>query len=178
MGCSCTFGLGVDDNDTISSQLSNLTGKEVINMGIIGSSNQFMLDNSLILKKIFGEPYGLIMLWTSTTRFPYYGFDKIRHIGFWDRNMSGETPNKYSNMFDNFYSEKSHEMITFNNILNATRNIWSDKTKYIEGTFFEDTAHYGKIDLFFETTDYGRDLMHPGVENIKLVAEKLNEKFK
>ena len=48
-GCSHTFGIGIDDDDTISSNLSKITNVPVINMGIGGTSIAFSFYNNLIL---------------------------------------------------------------------------------------------------------------------------------
>ena len=49
-GCSNVFGIGVDDTDTVSFNLSKLINRPVINMGCPGTSIKFSFHNNLILK--------------------------------------------------------------------------------------------------------------------------------
>jgi hypothetical protein len=173
IGCSCVFGVGVSDDETITHHLSKITGKNVINLGVGGSSNQFMLDTSLIMKRKYGNPYSLIVLWTGMDRLPYYGDNNLHHVGLWDHISSEHSVKKYKNIFENFYEEKGHEFITFFNISEAMRAIWEDKTKYFEASFFESSSHYGQLLDYFPFANTARDLLHPGSEDHKKTAEQI-----
>lgn len=174
-GCSCVFGVGVSDDETLTSQISKITGRNVINIGVPGGSNQFLLDTSLIMKRKFGNPYSVIVMWTATDRMPYYGDSVMYHIGLWNHSLLNDDDQHrhYKKMFDSFYLETGHENITFYNIVQAMRNIWEDKTKYFEGSYFEPTAHYGQLPDYFPFSNTGRDLLHPGPNDHKKTAEQL-----
>lgn len=183
LGCSCVFGTGVSEDETLSYYLSKLFNKDVINLGVSGSSNQFMLDTSIMLKKKYGIPFGIIMLWTSSARFPFYGFERLVHVGPWVYNdedtfdffksKKRTTPlSRYGEMFDLMYTEKSHEIITMHNIVESGRNIWMDRTLYYDGSHFPETASYLNID-FFPSNRLARDLLHPGREVNELTANKI-----
>lgn len=177
IGCSCVFGVGVSDDETITRYLSEITGKNVINLGVGGSSNQFMLDNSLIMKRKYGNPYSLIVLWTGMDRLPHYGNNGLAHIGIWNHTVN--EPNvdlvKYKKIFDNFYEDKAHESITFFNIVQSMRSIWEDKTKYFDASFFESSAHYGQLPDFFPFSNTARDLLHPGSVDNERTANEIVE---
>ena len=71
-GCSAVFGVGVDDADTISSQLSTLMNCPVINMGVGGSSITYALHNSIIfsLAEVFISSTTLVTLLLFMTTLP------------------------------------------------------------------------------------------------------------
>jgi hypothetical protein len=174
-GCSCVFGVGVDDSETLTSQISNITGRNVINVGIGGGSNQLILDTSLIMKRKYGNPYSIIVMWTGTDRLPYYGDSVMYNVGLWNNSLyvDNEQHRHYKKLFDSFYQEAGHENVTFYNIVQAMRNIWEDKTRYFEGSFFEPTAHYGQLPDYFPFSNTARDLLHPGPNDYKKTAEQL-----
>lgn len=83
-GCSGTFGDGVDDLDTIPSQINLISGVPTINLGAGGSSMLWSLHNSMLLKKNYGIPRAVVFLWTSPNRtLTYKNGDPYRH-GLWD----------------------------------------------------------------------------------------------
>jgi hypothetical protein len=182
-GCSCTFGVGVSDDETISYYLSEMTGRGVINLGVPGGSNQFMLDQSVILKKNYPKPYAIIMLWTVTDRIPYYAPDKLYHMGSWNLldNISDVNRDEYTDIhrdiIKNIYFDSSNEYISFKNIVDTNSCIWKDDTIYVESSFFEPTAHYGELFNVIPFDPSARDLIHPNHTNFKFGAEILLERI-
>ena len=183
MGCSCTFGVGVSDEETLAYYLQQLTGREVINLGTPGGSNQFILDQSIVMKKKYGTPFALIMMWTLSDRLPHYGDDGVYHIGVWDSSENGthKHAKKFKSLFDNTYEDDANEYIPLRNIVNTNRLIWEDKTKYTELSFFEQTSHYAELPDFIPFSNTARDLLHPGSsdfeETAKTLIKQINEKY-
>lgn len=179
MGCSCTFGVGVSDNENLAYYLEQLTGREVINLGAPGASNQFILDQSITMKKKYGSPFALIMMWTVPDRLPHYGDDGLYHIGIWDSSENGthKYAKKFKLLFDNTYEDHANEFIPLRNIVNTNRLIWEDKTKYTELSFFEHTSHYGQLPDFFPFSNTARDLLHPGSTDFEGAAKTLIKQF-
>lgn len=177
VGCSCVFGVGVSDDETITHYLSKITGRNVINLGVPGGSNQYLLDTTLTMLRKYGSPYSMIMMWTTMDRLPYYGDSELYHIGLWNHIINSNDVNSYRHkeIFDNFYEEKGHENVTFFNIVEAMRAVWKDKTKYFEGSFFEPSAHYGRLPDYFPFSNTARDLLHPGAFDHKKTAEEITE---
>jgi hypothetical protein len=178
-GCSCVFGVGVSDDETLTHYLGEYLDRPVINLGIPGTSNQFILDNSLILKEKYGIPYGMIVMWTTSDRLPYYGDKEFYNIGPWNNGTDDNSTNLImKNIYQNIYFDISNENITLYNIVNTFRNIWQDKTKYYDASFFENVAHYGKLRQYFPFSNTARDLMHPGYMDFKSIAEEIKDFFK
>lgn len=87
LGDSCTLGVGVQNKDTVTEQLSMKLGKPVINLGVGGSSNLFMLYNAAKVIEHF-NPWGMIIQWSTAERFPRFskphtGNSGIRNMGSW-----------------------------------------------------------------------------------------------
>ena len=67
LGCSQTFGQGVEEEDTWPSRLSKLTGMSYVNMGVPAESSHGMLNHALAYIDKFGAPKAIVAL------FPGYG---------------------------------------------------------------------------------------------------------
>lgn len=174
-GCSCVFGVGVSEDETLTHYLSEITGRNVINIGVPGGSNQLILDNSLTMKRKYGNPYSIITMWTCTDRLPFYGNKQLYNIGLWNHTLNEYDTDGviYKNIFDSFYVDYSHENITFYNIVQCMRNIWEDKTNYYEASYFEPVSHYGQLSEYFNFSNSARDLLHPGPADYKKTASEI-----
>jgi hypothetical protein len=85
-GCSYTFGIGLEDNETIAHQLSLLVNSPVINLGMGGSSYSYQWINSTILRKNNVSPKVVIYLWPECSRQTiFYNENRYqtRSVGFW-----------------------------------------------------------------------------------------------
>jgi hypothetical protein len=164
-GCSHVFGIGNDDKHTIPSFLEKLMGIPVINMGVVGSSIQLALHNSLMLYKRYGPPKAVIYCWTSL----------MRHLIYL---------NNYStpiiNNSDLLNSKIAQHFIPFNLVnIELVRNIWEDKTKMYEFSTFNQTAKLCGCHSLGTGIDgdYARDLSHFGWKTNKLYAERICQKI-
>jgi hypothetical protein len=54
------------------------------------------------------------------------------------------------------------------------KEIWKDKTKYITGTFFNNTALSMDIENVFKIDNKARDLVHPGLGSNQIAADGLS----
>ena len=66
IGCSCTFGTGITDDDTIAAYLQKITGKYVVNLGQMAASNGVIAYNSYYLKENYPTPLAVVNM-------DYYG---------------------------------------------------------------------------------------------------------
>ena len=158
-GCSNVFGIGLDDKDTISHNLSNLSSRPVINMGSPGTSIKHCFHNNLILKNHYSTPYAVINLWPIYSRDMKYSEKSILNVGSWNYNF------EYAKAV---MSDDYHLLTEGYQHITATRNIWD--TKYIDLTLFKENIKYYNLD-YVEIIDKARDLLHPGSQTSKLVAE-------
>ena len=167
-GCSQLFGVGVDDKDTLPSQLSSLIGKTVVNMGVIGSSMMFAFHNSLILKNICSKPLAVVNMWTNCDRTIFYG-NPMQHCGAWNYDS---LPYAKAWMEDLNHSDTHAYFIS-----SASKHLWHD-TKYYEFSLFEETTKVTGCDLpALVGYDYARDLSHQGRNTYKILAYKIANKL-
>ena len=168
-GCSCTFGIGVDEDETISHYLSQITGRPVINMGWPGGSNMSMLMNSSVLLQKQKVPYAVVFLWSTTDRFIMFTDLGIHNVGPWDMEENRKYQKHiyshneiYTKAFEgiNYFSENETVHAHFAN--EFAKSMWKDKTKFITGTFFGSTAEMINVDLKFSIDNGARDLIHNG----------------
>jgi hypothetical protein len=161
-GCSNVFGVGLHNEDTLSSQLNSITDKPVINMGAGGTSMEFSLFNSIILNKHYPTPKAIIQIWATYNRTSYYLPQYVENLGIWQR----------SKYYRAYVTEPSHSETHGLMAHLISRGIWEGKTKYYEASFSPDTAKLLKIP-FFEIVDKARDLLHPGRTTIKMLANAI-----
>ena len=85
-GDSCTYGIGVSDDETIGYQLEKLLGRPVINLGVGGGSNSLMIQQATHLLKYFTAPYAVANIWSTTNRFRFFTEFHPYDAGSWDKN--------------------------------------------------------------------------------------------
>jgi len=165
-GCSNAFGTGITDEHTISSQLSMLINRPVINLGVAGSSIQHATYNSTILSA-YPCPYAVIQLWTSPERTILFDGNMASCIGPWDHKL-----NYYNEWLRN--NNPSVSALIHRKI---SQQLWTDRTRYLEGTLFNATAELFKNCPLFNATDFARDQMHPGRHTTKYIAQHFAEQL-
>jgi hypothetical protein len=168
-GCSTVFGVGLSDDETIDFYLNEILGVPVINMGVIGSSINYALHNSVILNQGYPTPKAVVQIWTLIDRCVYYFDNKLISYGAWNTNND-----------DYFYHWNKHSDNPHVNAIFAqmiSRQLWQPKTKYYETTFFDKTATALNCDCLINI-DKARDLLHPGYKSAKLMAELIAKNLK
>jgi hypothetical protein len=68
MGCSDTFGVGINYTDTYTYHLSEVLESPTVNLGVPGASCVFQWSNTVRLVKNKVRPKGVIYLWPNITR--------------------------------------------------------------------------------------------------------------
>ena len=164
IGCSNVYGVGIDDSHTLDKELSKLTNCPVINLGAGGTSIEFSLYNSVILRELYPTPKAVIQLWTGIHRYTQFLLDdKVFNHGSWNYQID-----------DKYNTEINLTMHGYLNI-KSSKYMWSD-TNYYEASYFIDTAELVNCDKL-RKIDLARDLSHPGIESNKLAAKQIYEKL-
>lgn len=165
-GCSLVLGVGVEDEHTLSSQLSQLIGMPVINMGAGGTSMQFSFYNSIILNNNYPTPKAVIHAWTALERTSYYLQDQIQHHGAWDINDKQTTA---------YNQDETHPAVHALFYQMISKQIWSHKTTYYETSFFKHTSSLLSLPVPRSYIDLAKDNMHPGPKSLYNMAIKIKE---
>ena len=178
-GCSCTYGTGVSDDETIAFHLEKLSGRPVINMGVPGGSNSLMIQNGISILEYFEAPYAVANIWSTSDRFRFFEKAADHNAGPWDylnpRQVSTVNMKK---LWELTYTEPYHEAGLAYYEGRTGYWLWNGRSKYSSISFFPDTARFAKVEKHFEIDNSARDLMHPGERNSIEVANYLHERFK
>jgi len=156
-GCSNVFGVGVTDDDTLSSQLSNIIGMPVINMGFPGSGTTLALHHATILSDRYPTPKAVINLWAGVNRTSYYSQDAILNHGPWSLGK-GKSGNDYMTQW---MKDETHGEVLAMLASRASKILWED-TVYLETTYAEPTANLLECSLQL-ATDNARDITETGI---------------
>lgn len=159
-GCSNTVGIGLAEDETISSQLSLLCQRPVINMGVPASSIEFSFYNSVILSECYPTPYAVVQLWTTIDRCIHFQDLHAENCGIW------KPDNSY---FKEFIKNEFHPVMQAKFISLASKNLWKDRCKYYSASFFDHTSYYLECD-YIKSDNQARDDLHPGRNSAKQMA--------
>lgn len=165
LGCSTVLGVGLAEDETISSRLSIQLGRPVINLGVGGTGPIFAMQNSVLLNKNFPTPWAVINLWSDPYRINEFNTrGTITHFTATSSHMIGS--------FERAWGESENNPETHSYFaIKAAEAIWTPKTRYLSYSFWEpieeNTTH------IICANDYARDLGHPGVQTAEQVAKIL-----
>jgi hypothetical protein len=172
-GCSVAFGVGVSKEDTLASQLEQIIGRPVINLGVSGSGNSFILHNTIKYLENFPVPYAVINLWTGLERMHLYWADRIRFEGPWSASSSKDF---YFHWAVEEHAKNNADIQGYFSSL-AVREIWKNKTHCLEASCFMHASRTLKCH-HIEKKDLGRDLLHHGALTNKMAALHFSERLK
>jgi hypothetical protein len=172
LGCSHVFGEGNSIDETMCYQLEKITGREVVNLGVTGSSPLFSWHNSLILNKRYPTPYAIVQVWSSPSRMPYYAETICKRIGPWSGSIWDEYDTSAKKMFELWNESESHTYNSLYFTAEASKVFWSNKTRYAHGSYFNDVSEFMNISYYAEV-DLARDLIHYGELTHRAAAEDI-----
>jgi len=172
-GCSNVFGVGLDDRDTLSSQLERITGIPVINMGMGGTSVNYNLHNSVIMANAYPTPRAVVQVWTSPDRCVYYWNRHVESFGAWKWEKN--------NFMDLWTRSDTNPKVNALMAQIIFRQIFKDRTSIYECTFNPESAPLFKCTSYHNMNkirlhdfkDFARDLMHPGIQTVNDAAHDI-----
>jgi len=177
LGCSNAYGVGISDEHTITTRITEKTGVPAINMAIPAGSMLHCLHTSLALRELYPTVRGIAYVWPSKERTLLYT-DKTRYsLGPW----TGLYPQKDFYGFEEYYKHfllqeiyKSQAHIIQ---LVCKQILYSTNTKMYECSIDSYTAEFLNVEAVGKTSvgyiDYGRDLSHPGIKTAEAVADSI-----
>jgi hypothetical protein len=166
-GCSMVFGLGLDDDQTITAHLSKKLKTNVINLGVAGSSAMFQWINTTKLISQGRQPARAIYIWPHHFRVADI-LDETRHksCGRWNFDT-----NDLAKAWNN---RNQHSLEYAKLCIESTTQQLTCPTHHY--TWCLDTGNYIKTIVrfpFTEYVDYSRDTKHPGPKTIEMWADKI-----
>ena len=178
-GCSCTYGTGISDDETIAYHLEKLSGRPVINLGVPSGSNDLIIQHGISLLDYFEAPYAVANIWSTSDRFRFFRNDSDYNVGPWDHKPNKQHPTVNINkLWELTYRDPCHEAGLAYYGGRTGHWLWNGRSKYSSISFFPDTTYFTKSERHFAIDNGARDLMHPGEGNSIEVANYLHERFK
>lgn len=185
-GCSCVFGVGLQEHDTLPNQLALEYGGSFLNMGYPGGSNLHTLYNIMMLTKHFPKPRGIIVSLTTSDRTISWERERLYSIGPWD-------VNKYP-LEETIINDENKTQMYLSRYLSPFNEIGENYLvgmmirRFLEEaliphyifSWFQGSAHSGRcdyIDLMSPQCQKARDIMHPGASVMTETAKHIKKKF-
>ena len=179
LGCSMVRGIGVREEDTISQQLSRIIDREVINLGVNGSSITFACNNVTLLLENYPPPKAVVFVWTDHRRAMFFetpgklamwgiNHQSYIHLGSWNKHTES-----LKHVITKDPNWAAHTFFAMKNVRLLCRGI-----PLVEVTFFPDSALIANCHFLRDQIDFGRDLMHRGPKTNKLAAEYIATQLK
>jgi hypothetical protein len=164
-GCSQVFGVGVDEDQTLSYYLSQLLNKPVINLGIPGGSSMALWINTEKLLKHGINPLAVIYNWPSANRTAEL-IDNKKNLnsGPWILNWPQPRFGK------EWVLHPTHGFEYAKYALMSVQRSWS--CPQLHYCWDHDTAKFLGIPRMANKLDYARDCLHEGPATWKDYATK------
>lgn len=167
-GCSFTFGIGVNDDETWCHQLSLLLAVPVINLAQPGSSTEFQYLNYLRLSSRGIQPLAVVYAWPDYLRWceprsQFLSTQIVHHCGPWDMKLDRELSDAQQSRlkFPQYYQARDRTL----------QSLCSWRCPRFDFTHARYQAP--TLPLAPEIQDRGRDLVHPGPLSQRATAQWL-----
>lgn len=184
LGCSITYGVGLDEDETLAYHLEQKLNVPVINLGIPSAGNEKILQNLVCIINNFKMPKMIIINYTANDRILFYGSDKEHYVGPWSigslslskwPHANDPYPVNVNNFYNVNFTSPIHTGIKLYHIGQTAKALCKDRTKLITCSIFGDVHYFTKASVdtvsgqtFPESTDvkyinewFARDIMHP-----------------
>lgn len=163
-GCSYIFGTGVDDRQTIPSQLSLRFKRPVINLGIPGTSPMYQFMNTITLREQGIVPKAVIYSWPKSSRCTVVRYEDPLSV---DNVIVGH--NIKAPLFTDV-----HNWTYLQYLMKTTDLLWSCPVFHLHC----DLHNWDKDpNLLFvnQSLDFARDLIHPGPRSLRYTSFRIHK---
>jgi hypothetical protein len=162
-GCSQTYGIGLDQDQTIPCRVQSKLGQPCVNLARAGTSIMFQWANTVRLVRAGIKPRAVVYIWPDHARVVHFlGGHFVHSIGSWSAEQ-----------------DRKPQLLDWITDLNQSRE-WADLAikncqllwtcPVLDYTFQPETARLGPH-LLPHDIDRARDLEHPGVQTAEFSAD-------
>jgi len=162
LGCSQTFGWGVNYENTYARLLEKSLNRQVINLGIPATSIDYMFKLSIDICKR-STPWAIVVNWPDISR--YYEW----HTGRKGM-LTHEFGNRDPELYDYFLKNYDYKIKQTEYLMDAIRLMWRGKTNLIEITWSSSIKNVTRID----NVDTALDDSHWGPKTHSVVNDHLS----
>jgi hypothetical protein len=122
MGCSYALGVGVNDADTLSSQMERLLKEPVINLGMGGTGPMAIMYNTLRMQDLGWKPKTVTIIIPELTRLTYFDQNHVDNLLPWKVMSQRNTGILY--MYEKWLSPPNHAEIYGMSLLRGAEAVW------------------------------------------------------
>jgi len=168
MGCSLVAGIGLDDADTLDRVLAQIIGKPCVNLGVPAGGLQVLHYNTLRMIDAGIRPLSVSLLSPQWTRTVYFDNPSV-NMGSWMLTEMGADydPNLREYYYQHARTSPNAELHGYMH-LRAIEAEWRNVGVPIHIWSLDDLG----VD-WHNFPDLARDRAHPGIETVKLWAERM-----
>lgn len=182
LGCSCTFGVGQAEDETVHHFLEKILRRPIVNLGFPSGSNHLIIQNCLALIENFGYPYAVGVLWTPTDRFRFFGKDVSIDLGAWNSPLLGnrlvEDGANLADLWAQRYMSPTNEAMELFYLAKTFKLLFKDRCKTGAISYFHNAAQISNSAKSVKIDNDARDLLHPGPKNSLESAKYFGSIFK
>lgn len=177
LGCSNIFGVGLAEDETFCYFLNKKTDIEVVNLGYASCSNELIVNNLACVINNFHIPKAIIIFWTSLDRLMFFHKNTTFNVGQWSLNKKNKHYAIFRKLLYDINISKENLCTKNYLLLKQAEAMCKNKTILFNYSFMFHTANELEID-FVKIDDFSRDLMHPGKESNKNIANEVSYRLK
>lgn len=168
LGCSFTFGVGLDDSQTITHQLSKLIDMPVVNLGQGGASWTFIWVNTIRLLAAGIKPKAVIYIWPNTNRYcRLFKDSRARSYGPWNIDIED------NGLGREYALAELHAQLLSGDLLTSIRALWTCPQLHYYYSPYDRQLTQWAVRPLKPMVDKARDQVHPGVITTGLWANQL-----
>ena len=166
LGCSITFGTGVDDTETVTEYFSQLSGLPVVNLGQQGVGLDYIVDTLNHLHLLGIKPKHIVIQFPHTSRtLRFVSSERTEHLSV---HSPFDDFQKYFFFYD--YHQTGYNLM-FKRMIDVA---YPDAVCYTTHIYVADALDVHDLSPDrLKAGDYARDLMHPGAEYHQAVAQEI-----
>lgn len=167
MGCSLIAGEGLDEDDTITVQMSKILNEPVINLGVPAGSADVLFYNSVRLVDLGVKPKAVIVLSPAWTRTVSFGVPST-NLGPWCSSVPTFDKGLVS-FYEQYIKRMPNAELHGYLSLRGVYETWKSANVPVH------VLDQAELTQF---VDYSRDLAHPGINTAKNWANELCARLK
>jgi len=151
IGCSNVLGVGLHERNTVGSQITQMTGRPTVNLGVGGASIEFAMLTGSILKLNRPRPLAVVNVWTQYDR-----CTEFNGLGHAQNYVAGNVDAEAYFMTIN--RKESNQLTRAKYYKAVSHALWKDTgVKYFDCSYFKETAILLQC-TYIEKIDSARDI--------------------
>jgi len=158
MGCSYVLGVGVNDADTLASQMERELREPVINLGMGGTGPMAIMYNTLRMQDMDWRPKSVTIIIPELTRLTYFDQNSVDNLIPWKVQSQRNTGILY--MYEKWLTPPNHADIYGTSLLRGAEAVWLSRGVPVILRHWTPTTGPGRLAASLSPlVDCARDMM-------------------